>query len=493
MSAPKRSWRTSSPQAKKHRRSTSPRWSKSSASPATDRGSWWSIPTCRRGRCALQATDDLPGGQRVEGGSVLSGSEIVPGLTAAALTEATAPAGLTVERNRLENDLVRVEIAEDGTLTSVFDKRAGREALDGRGNQIWAYVDKPRNWDAWDVEDDYARNGEEVTASSLEVVEEGPHRAAIRIHRRFRNSEIVQTVRLWANSARVDFKTDIDWHDRRILLKARFPLAVRSDHATFECAHGIIRRATHRNTSWDQARFEVAAHRFVDLAEHGYGVALLNDGKYGHHALGNELGISLLRSPVYPDPLADEGRQSFTYALYPHDGDWLSGGVLGEAEDLNQPLFCRPVALAEERSWTAVGIDGMQLGLSAFKPAEDGSGLILRALRAGRRARHRLGRPVRTVVDCRRGGPARRPGRCRRSPHPAVQGAELEAPARPGLKRQALAKAARHRSSRPDFHAVAHRQDLRSATEAARSFPGLFGKQLQNPVSIGARVAVGRR
>ena len=139
------------------------------------------------------------------------------------------------------------------------------------------------------------------------------------------------------------FATDIDWHERRILLKARFPLAIRSDHATFECAHGVIRRPTHRNTSWDTARFEVAAHRFADLSEHGYGVALLNDGKYGHHALGNELGLSLLRSPVYPDPLADEGRQSFTYALYPHAGDWLTGGVLAEAEDLNQPLLGRPV------------------------------------------------------------------------------------------------------------------------------------------------------
>ena len=331
--------------------------------------------------------EQLPGSQPVEGGSVLCGTQAVPGISAIALAAATPPSGLSAAKNRLENDLVRVEIADDGTLRSLFDKRAGRETLDGRANQIWAYVDKPRNWDAWDVEDDYASNGEEIAASSLEIVEEGPHRAAIRILRRFRNSEIVQTVRLWANSARVEFKTDIDWHDRRLLVKARFPLAVRSDYATFECAHGVIRRATHRNTSWEQARFEVAAHRFVDLSEHGYGVALINDGKYGHHALGNELGISLLRSPVYPDPLADEGRQSFTYALYPHAGDWLSGGVLAEAEDLNQPLFCRRVALDQERTWTAVGIEGMQLGRRALKPAEDGSGVILRVYEpAGARA-----------------------------------------------------------------------------------------------------------
>ena len=204
---------------------------------------------------------------------------------------------------------------------------------------------------------------------------------------------------------------------------------MRADHATFECAHGVIRRATHRNTSWDQARFEVAAHRFVDLSEHGYGVALLNDGKYGHHALGNELGISLLRSPVYPDPLADEGRQSFTYALYPHAGDWLSGGVLAEAEDLNQPLFCRPVSLEADRSWTAVGIDGMQLGLSGLKPAEDGSGLILRVYEpAGGRGEVSVtpagSWSLAGAVDL-----LEEPAGAADMRHPAVQGAELEDPA----------------------------------------------------------------
>jgi alpha-mannosidase len=290
-----------------------------------------------------------------------------------------APApGLSVDERRIENARVRAELADDGTLASIFDKAAGREVLAGRGNQIWAYVDKPRNWDAWDVEENYAEQGEEITATEVTVTESGPHRAAIAIVRAFRASTITQTLRLWANSARIEFVTSIDWHERRILLKSRFPLAIRSDHATFECAHGVIRRPTHRNTSWDQAKFEVAAHRFADLSEHGYGVALLNDGKYGHHALGNELGLSLLRSPVFPDPLADEGRQSFNYALYPHRGDWLSGGVLAEAEDLNRPLISRPVASGVGTSWTAVGVDGMRLGLSGFKPAEDGNALILR-------------------------------------------------------------------------------------------------------------------
>ena len=327
----------------------------------------------------IEVTGPLPNGQAVQGGSVLSDTRLVPGLSAAVIVDAGDATGLSVGPGHIENRFLRVEIASDGTLSRVYDKRAGRECLDGRGNQIWAYVDKPRDFDAWDIEEDYPARGEEILADgAIEVVEHGPHRASLKVTRRFRDSTIVQFVRLWANSARLEFRTDIDWHERRILLKARFPLAIRADYATFECAAGVIRRPTHRNTSWDQARFEVAAHRFADLSEHGYGVALLNDGKYGHHALHNELGLSLLRSPVYPDPLADEGEQSFTYALYPHAGDWLSGGVLGEAEDLNQPLIATNVTTGSESTFTAATVAGLTLGLSGFKAAEDGERLILR-------------------------------------------------------------------------------------------------------------------
>lgn len=345
----------------------------------------------------LVSPDPLPGGQSVERGSVLAADRDIPGLSAAIVLQSNLKpvAALAVGADFLENQLIRLELSPDGTLKSVFDKRANRECLAGRGNQIRAYVDKPRLFDAWDIEEDYTAQSEEILATGpIEIVEPGPHRAALRITRKFRSSSITQTIRLWANSPRIEFKTDIDWHDRRLLLKANFPLAIRTETAIFECAHGIIRRPTHRNTPWDQAKFEVAAHRFVDLAEHGYGVALLNDGKYGHHALGNEIGISLLRSPVNPDALADEGAQSFTYALLPHSGDWLTGGVLAEAEDLNQPLLCKVVDAADEATWSAAEVDGMILGLSGFKPAEEGGALILRTYEpAGARGNARVTLP----------------------------------------------------------------------------------------------------
>ena len=328
----------------------------------------------------LVLSDPLPGAQAVAEGWAFTGATPVAGLEAVVVTGGDNPGpGALAEGRCLENEFLRVELAADGRLSSVYDRRAGREVLDGPGNQLWVYVDKPRAWDAWEVDADYARQGEPVgPPETMEVTEPGPHRAAIRMRWRHRASTITQSVRLWRNSPRLEFATELEWHDRRLLLKARFPLAVRSESATFETAFGVVERPTHRNTSWDQARFEVAAHRFVDLSEPGYGVALLNDGRYGHHAVGSELGVSLLRSPVKPDPLADEGHHSLTYALLPHSGPWLEGGVLMEAEDLNRPLLeiaCRAGGPIRAQ---ALAVEGLPLALGALKSAEDGHGLVLR-------------------------------------------------------------------------------------------------------------------
>jgi alpha-mannosidase len=141
--------------------------------------------------------------------------------------------------------------------------------------------------------------------------------------------------------------------------------------------YGAVERPTHRNTSWDEVRFEVAAHRFCDLGEPGYGVALLNDGKYGHSARDNVLGMSLLRSPLYPDPFADEGEHRFTYSLFPHPGDWTGAGVAREAFALNSPLFVGRGSGAPIE-YGLVAAEGVELALGSLKRAEDGGGVILR-------------------------------------------------------------------------------------------------------------------
>ena len=277
----------------------------------------------------------------------------------------------------IENEILRVEVSADGDLARVYDKETGREVLDGRGNRLLAYADKPPNWDAWDIHQDYEKEGEEVPgAESIEVVEAGPLRGAVRVERRFRSSRIVQTYRLLSSSRRLDIETRADWHERQVLLRALFPLAVRSHEATFETMYGAVKRPTHRNTSWDEVRFEVCAHRFADLSEPGYGVALLNDGKYGYSAKDNVLGVSLLRSPLYPDPLADEGEHHFTYSLFPHPGGWTGAGVAREAFALNSPLVAVESGGVSEFGFVAAR--GVELALGSLKRAEDGRGVILR-------------------------------------------------------------------------------------------------------------------
>jgi alpha-mannosidase len=303
----------------------------------------------------------------------------------------------------LENELLRVEVGADGTLHRVYDKELGREALIDRGNQLWAYTDKPREWDAWDVDEDHELEGEEVTADGdgISAVEGGPLRAAVRVTRRWRDSEVEQTYRLHAGSRRLEVGTGISWHERPVLLRALFPLNVHARSATFETMYGAQERPTHRNTTWDSTRFEVSAHRWADLFEPGYGVALLNDGKYGHSAKGNVLGLSLVRSPLYPDLLADRGDHRFTYALYPHPGDWTEGGVVEEAFALNSPL----VAVSAPTSGGAplsglVAAEGLPLVLGSLKAAEDGNGVVLRLHEphgARGEATLRFARPVQSV------------------------------------------------------------------------------------------------
>jgi alpha-mannosidase len=323
--------------------------------------------------------------QKTENG-VLVGGDLVPGLgwttievgsggkspAVEGAVSASARKGTAV----IENDLLRVEIGADGTIARLFDKAAGREALAGPANLLMAYVDKPRSWDAWDVDETYERDGEQITTvSKLMVTESGPLRASIRVERDWRQSRIVQTYRLWSDSRRLDIETEIDWHQRQVLIKALFPLNVRSTYATFETMYGVVTRPTHRNTSWDQARFEGAAHRFADVSEPGYGVSVLNDAKYAYGIRDNVLNLSLLRGPMYPDALADEGHHRFTYSLFPHQDNWTEAGVVAEAFALNSPLIVAPGAAS---SAGFVTVSGLEVGLGSLKLAESGDAAILR-------------------------------------------------------------------------------------------------------------------
>ncbi len=275
----------------------------------------------------------------------------------------------------LENAHIRVEFDEKFELSRVYDKDAGREAISGTGNRLVAYEDFPRAYDAWEITNYYAEKSYPVNdVSGAETVDRGAA-VGFRVKRRYMKSTVEQVITLTPHGKRVDFETEIDWHERHTLLKAHFPVAVLADRATYEIQYGHVTRPTHENTSWDAAQFEVCAHKFADVAEHGYGVALLNDCKYGHSCRGSELAITLLKSATYPNPEADQGRHTFTYSLLPHEGDFREAGVIREAYVLNRPLVAIPAAGTEAcRGFSLAAADRENIIIESVKRSEDGNG-----------------------------------------------------------------------------------------------------------------------
>ncbi|GAC1529387.1 MAG: glycoside hydrolase family 38 C-terminal domain-containing protein [Acidimicrobiales bacterium] len=282
---------------------------------------------------------------------------------------------VAVTDSTLDNGHLRVTWDADGLLTSVWDHDNHREVLVAgrRGNVFQLHEDHPNAYDAWDVDITYLDQRTELTElTGLTVVERDPLRGAVAMVRPFGASTVTQTMRLTAGSRRLDFDTTVDWYEDHRFLKVMFPVAVRSSRATYGIQHGWVERPTVVNTSWDAARYEVCAHRWADLGEAGYGVALLNDSKYGYDIRGDEMRLSLLRAPGYPDPTADRGRHRFVYALFPHDGDLQQ--VIDEAEALNLPLIVHPGT----GSGTAITIDRPGVSVEALKKADRDTGVVLR-------------------------------------------------------------------------------------------------------------------
>ncbi len=311
---------------------------------------------------------------------------------------------LHADQCRLENGLLRVTFAADGAVTSVYDKVLEREALssDAAGNRLAVYADPG---DAWDFAMDYdARPPEHFGLESVEAAVVGPQAKATRTYR-YGNSRLKQTAVLTVDSRRLDFVTEVDWHESHKMLRTSFAVAVQATEATCEIQFGSLRRPTHVNTTWDLARFEVCAQKWVDLSDRGYGVALLNDGKYGHQLRDNVLDLNLLRSPGYPDPQADRGHHEFCYSLFCHPGDHVAGGVIQAGYELNVPLRVTPAEPGTgplPRSASLLRVDVPDLVVEAVKKAEDSDDLIVRlyeASGASGRATISFGLPVTQVAQ----------------------------------------------------------------------------------------------
>jgi alpha-mannosidase len=303
---------------------------------------------------------------------------------------------------RLENGRLTAVLAPDGTLRSLIHHATGAEALSGPGNRIILFDDRPTEYEAWDIDPFALETAREAApADDASVVSDGPLRAEVRFERALgRHSRMVQTVRLDAGADRLEFHTEIDWRDRRTLVKAVFPINARARHATYETMFGAVERPTHANTDADLAQYEVPGHRWADLAEPGFGVALLSNARYGFSTFGEQMALSLVRGSRSPDPNADIGEHRFAYALYPHAGDWRTACVVAEAARFNRPLLWTGGEVAPILKQPLAGAAPAQVVIDTIKPAEDGDGWIVRIYESsGGRTRARLtfGVPVREI------------------------------------------------------------------------------------------------
>jgi alpha-mannosidase len=302
---------------------------------------------------------------------------------------------LLATSDTLENEFIRVKIdPRTGCMTSLFDKRHNQEALAPAetdtggpkdkicGNLLQTFVDKPKRWDAWNIDADFEQQRSDLDqADEVKLVESGALRAVIRIKKHFQNSTFIQDVKLYSGSQRVDVNMQVEWHEKHVLLKVAFPLSAHSDKATYEIPYGSVERPTTRNTPAEKAQFEVPAMRWADISDDKHGLSLLNNSKYGYDAKGNVLRLSLLRSPEWPDPHADEGHHEFTYSVYPHAGGWREALTVRQGYELNYNLLAMQVekhdgALPAERAFIEVKPENVVL--TAMKKAEDDDGVILR-------------------------------------------------------------------------------------------------------------------
>lgn len=282
-----------------------------------------------------------------------------------------------------QNKYYSITLDQSGAITSVFDKTAQRETVKAgeRANRFVAFEDKPYQYDAWELSDYYTQKPYPLDdAANIEPVTDGS-RAGFKVTKRYMDSMITQCIWLYSDSRRIDFETTVDWHQKHQVLKVFFPVDVYTDKASYEIQFGHVTRPTHKNTSWDKARFEVCAHKWVDISENGYGVALLNDCKYGFSADGTTVSLTALKCASYPDPTADEGMHSFTYSLLAHSGSLYDAGVIKESYKLNQTAEAFAVKKQNgslDDSFSLVSCDKENVIIETLKQSVDGSGVIVR-------------------------------------------------------------------------------------------------------------------
>ncbi len=284
------------------------------------------------------------------------------------------------ERNKivLENEYLRAVINKDGELISLYDKENEREALRSTSNVLMAHIDTPGMWDAWDINEDFLIQGEKLkTLEEARVIYQSPLIAVIKVVKGYGSSRVTQFIKLRKESKLLEFETKVDWKDKEILLKAWFNFNTHNWSSFYDIPYGVIERPAVRNTPWEQAKFEVPALRWADVCDGDYGVAIICTSRHGYTNWDSKIGLSLLKSPIYPNPWSDLGEGEFTYYIYPHKGDWFEGEVYKRALEVWSKLRVVKAERVKEKAkeFSFIRTDAV---VGALKKAEDGNGYILR-------------------------------------------------------------------------------------------------------------------
>ncbi|HBF38107.1 MAG TPA: hypothetical protein DDW50_12385 [Firmicutes bacterium] len=283
----------------------------------------------------------------------------------------------------LENRILKVLLSKStGNIVSILDKENQREILNGQGNYFELFSEVHDFYDAWNINEQTLKNPQIMnTVSAFNILENGPLLATVEIVRNFGQSQIRQVISFTAETRRIDFETEISWAETEKLLKVAFDLDVYATKATYDIAYGNIERSTRNNTSWEQAQYEVSAHKWADLSENDFGVALLNDCKYGYDIKNNKMRLTLLKAPRYPDKTCDMGTHHFRYALLIHSGGWRAARVDREGYCFNDPLL---ITYMDKNSQPGiktcdsfVQLHGDGVFLETLKHCEDNSGDLL--------------------------------------------------------------------------------------------------------------------
>lgn len=319
------------------------------------------------------------------------------GVAAFAISRPAAASGTTRVEKRdggatLDNGLLCAAIDAHGRIVSLVRAEDGREAIapGGAGGRLTLHRDTPNEWDAWDIDEHYRRSArrlDDEPPTGLAVDGRG-----VTIERTLGSTRIIQRISLTPGSESLDIELQVDWHEKQKLLKMSFDLDVHADATSSETQFGHVTRATHTNTSWEAARFEFCAHRWIHTGEPGYGVAIANDSTYGHDAQTHPrtgggrtttVSLSVLRAPLFPDPHADQGIHTMRFRVRPGAG--IREAIV-EGNRLNTPLRTVAAALPVE---PLVNVVSESVIVETIKLADDGSGdVILRCYESeGRRGR----------------------------------------------------------------------------------------------------------